>query len=74
MVTFMWVSFSWRVYLCALHDVPTAAGIDVSADIESCTWVYKDQQGRINRDVEFALGLNMPFMFAARVGECTAAG
>ena len=57
-----------------MRDVPTAAGVDASADNESCTWVYKDQQGRITREVEFALGLNMPFMFASRVGECTAAG
>ncbi|KAI7842548.1 hypothetical protein COHA_003785 [Chlorella ohadii] len=42
-------------------------GVDASADNESCTWVFKDPQGRLTREVEFSLGLNMPFMFASRV-------
>lgn len=54
---------------CLPPNIAAAAGVDASADNESCTWVFKDPQGRLIREVEFSLGLNMPFMFASRVGE-----
>ncbi|KAL4439953.1 hypothetical protein ABPG75_002954 [Micractinium tetrahymenae] len=38
-------------------------------DLEPCTWVDKNALGQTVRELNFTLGINVPFQFASRVGE-----